>query len=202
VHRINFVDVAVLTPEERDKIANFRNITSARGALAPGGKSSGAGEPSTGDLFAVLWRALTDILGTAAAATLLRRAALRAGPRCPELSGQGATVAVALSAADALVALERALPDVLISDLAMPGETGYELMRKVVAREGDNAPPAAALSAYAAGQGLDDALTSGFRMVLAKPIAPNVLIAAVGDLSRSAAREGFAPRLVQEGRRT
>jgi hypothetical protein len=85
VHRINFVDFAVLASQERDNIANFRNIASARGALAPGSKSSG-GEPSTGDLFAVLWRALTDMLGTAAAATLLRRAALRAAPRCPELS--------------------------------------------------------------------------------------------------------------------
>jgi hypothetical protein len=39
-------------------------------------------------------------------------------------------------------------------------------------------------------------------MVLAKPIDPNVLIAAVGDLARSAAREGLARRAVREGRRT
>jgi hypothetical protein len=39
-----------------------------------------------GDLFALVWQALADILGTAAAATLLRRAAQRAAPRSPELA--------------------------------------------------------------------------------------------------------------------
>jgi hypothetical protein len=41
---------------------------------------------SSADLFGILWRGLADILGTAAAATLLRRAAQRALPRWPELS--------------------------------------------------------------------------------------------------------------------
>ena len=118
------------------------------------------------------------------------------------LEGQGAVVTVALSVAEALAALERSMPHVLISDLAMPGETGYELMRKVVARQGDNAPPAAALSAYAPGQGRSDALASGFRMVLAKPVDPNVLIAAVADLARSAGGKGSALRHVREGTRT
>lgn len=50
----------------------------------PGG---GAGaDLSAGDLFTILWEALADILGTAAAATLLRRAAQRAVPRWPELA--------------------------------------------------------------------------------------------------------------------
>ena len=70
------------------------------------------------------------------------------------LEGQGAVVTVAASAAEALAALERSMPNVLLSDIAMPGETGYDLMRKIVAREGDGAPPAAALSAYAPGQDL------------------------------------------------
>jgi hypothetical protein len=46
---------------------------------------------SPGDLFAVLWRALADVLGTAAAATLLRRAAQRAALRWPELEGLAIT---------------------------------------------------------------------------------------------------------------
>jgi hypothetical protein len=41
--------------------------------------------PSAGDLFTVLWEALSDVLGTAAAATLLRRAAQRTAPRWPEV---------------------------------------------------------------------------------------------------------------------
>ena len=69
------------------------------------------------------------------------------------LEGQGAVVTVAASAAEALAALERSMPDVLLSDIAMPGETGYDLMRQIVAREGERAPPAAALSAYAHGTG-------------------------------------------------
>ena len=99
------------------------------------------------------------------------------------LEGQGAVVTVAASAAEALAALERSMPNVLLSDIAMPGGTGYDLMRKIVAREGDAAPPAAALSAYAMEQDLQEALASGFRMLLAKPIDPEALIAAVAALA-------------------
>jgi CheY-like chemotaxis protein len=99
------------------------------------------------------------------------------------LEAQGATVSVALSAAAALRELTRSMPDVLLSDLAMPGGSGYELMRDVIAREGERAPPAAALSAYAPGQDLREALASGFRMLLEKPIAPAALIRAVATLA-------------------
>jgi signal transduction histidine kinase/ActR/RegA family two-component response regulator len=99
------------------------------------------------------------------------------------LEAQGALVSVALSAAEALAALTRSMPDVLLSDLAMPGGSGYDLMRDVIAREGEHAPPAAALSAYAPGQDLREALASGFRMLLEKPIAPAALIEAVATLA-------------------
>ena len=99
------------------------------------------------------------------------------------LEGQGAVVTVAASAAEALAALERSMPNVLLSDIAMPGETGHDLMRKIMAREGDGAPPAAALSAYALEQDLREALASGFRMLLSKPIDPGALIAAVAALA-------------------
>ena len=56
------------------------------------------------------------------------------------LERQGAVVTVAASAAEALAALERSMPDVLLSDIAMPGETGYDLMRQIVAREGEWRP--------------------------------------------------------------
>jgi CheY-like chemotaxis protein len=99
------------------------------------------------------------------------------------LEAQGATVSVALSAAAALAELTRSMPDVLLSDLAMPGGSGYELMRNVIAREGERAPPAAALSAYALGQDSREALACGFRMLLEKPIAPAVLVRAVATLA-------------------
>lgn len=107
------------------------------------------------------------------------------------LEAQGAHVAAASSAAEALASMSRSMPDVLISDLAMPGGSGYDLMRSIVAREGKNAPPAAALSAYAPGQDLRQALASGFQMLLEKPIRPQTLIAAIASL----AAPGRAARL-------
>jgi signal transduction histidine kinase/CheY-like chemotaxis protein len=99
------------------------------------------------------------------------------------LEGQGAVVTLAGSAPEALVALERSMPDVLLSDVVMPGESGYDLMRKVVARQGGRAVPAAALSGHAVGQDLERALASGFRMQLHKPIDPEALVAAVAVLA-------------------
>jgi hypothetical protein len=60
------------------QLLRLRKVSSARGV--PGA------DPSAADLFTSLWFGLADILGTAAAATLLRRAAQRAVPRCPELA--------------------------------------------------------------------------------------------------------------------
>lgn len=48
-------------------------------------RTEGDAARSLADLFAVLWNSLADVLGTAATATLMRRAAQRAAPRCPEL---------------------------------------------------------------------------------------------------------------------
>lgn len=56
------------------------------------------------------------------------------------------------------------MPNVLLSDIAMPGKTGCDPMRKAVARSGKRAPDAVALSAYAPGQDLIKALAAGFRM--------------------------------------
>jgi signal transduction histidine kinase/CheY-like chemotaxis protein len=113
------------------------------------------------------------------------------------LEAQGASVSVALSAAAALTELTRSMPDVLLSDLAMPGGSGYELMRKVIAREGDRAPPAAALSAYAPGQDLREALACGFRMLLEKPIAPAALISAVATLAGEKTGRGVNPLRIE-----
>jgi signal transduction histidine kinase/ActR/RegA family two-component response regulator len=99
------------------------------------------------------------------------------------LEGQGAVVTVVASATEALAALERSMPDVLLSDIVMPGGSGYDLMRKIVAREGGRVLPAAALSAYAPGQDLQQALASGFRMQISKPVEPEALIAAVAALA-------------------
>jgi CheY-like chemotaxis protein len=113
------------------------------------------------------------------------------------LEAQGAVVTVALSAAQALEAVTRSVPDVLLSDLAMPGGSGYELMRNIVARQGPKAPPAAALSAYAPGQDLREALAAGFRILLEKPIDPAALVAAVATLAREAVGKNTSPLRVE-----
>jgi len=99
------------------------------------------------------------------------------------LESYGAEVTTAASAPEALAALERSRPDVLLSDIAMPGESGYDLMRKLAAREGKDAPPAAALSSYAKEADHQQAVAAGFRILLAKPIEPAALIAVVAELA-------------------
>jgi len=100
------------------------------------------------------------------------------------LQGQGAVVALAASTAEALAALERSMPDVLLSDVSMPGESDYDLMRKIVARQGAGALSVTALTGQVMTEsGLAQALASGFRMQLARPIDPGTLIAAVAALA-------------------
>lgn len=62
--------------------SNGRTETASNGAGSAGDPGVG---PSSVALFALLWEALADLLGTAATAALLRRAVRRAAPRCPEL---------------------------------------------------------------------------------------------------------------------
>jgi len=99
------------------------------------------------------------------------------------LESYGAEVRTATSAAEALAELERSRPDVLLSDIAMPGESGYDLMRKLAAREGSEAPPAAALSSFAKETDREQAVAAGFRTLLAKPIEPDALVAVVAALA-------------------
>jgi hypothetical protein len=115
------------------------------------------------------------------------------------LEGQGAIVSVVHSAVEALASLTRSMPNVLLSDLSMPGCSGYDLMRSIIAREGENAPPAAAISACAPGQSLRKALDSGFRMLLEKPIDHPALIAAVATLARQARHDPRAREASEAG---
>jgi len=99
------------------------------------------------------------------------------------LERYGAAVTAAGSAAEALAALERSMPDVLLSSVALPDESGYELMRMVAAREGGGALPAAALSGFSRERDRERALAAGFRMHLEKPVEPEALVAAVARLA-------------------
>jgi signal transduction histidine kinase/ActR/RegA family two-component response regulator len=97
----------------------------------------------------------------------------------------GADATLAASAAEGLGALAVSRFDVLVADIAMPGTDGYTLIRRVRAHPSPavRAIPAVAVTAYAREQDRDLAESAGFELHLAKPIQPDVLIAALGDLA-------------------
>lgn len=96
----------------------------------------------------------------------------------------GASVIVATSVSTALVALRREHVDVLVADLGMPIEDGYDLIRHVRSSENDKIArlPAAALTAYTTEEDRDRVLAAGFQFHLAKPVDPAVLVATVERL--------------------
>jgi signal transduction histidine kinase/CheY-like chemotaxis protein len=102
------------------------------------------------------------------------------------LEQYGASVATATSADEARVRLRAQPPDVLLSDLRMPGEDGLQLIREV--RELDAArgrhTPAAALTALVRSTDRQSALDAGYEMHVAKPIDPFELAVAVEQLMK------------------
>ena len=101
------------------------------------------------------------------------------------LETAGAVVLTAASAASAVRVLDGEDIDVLISDIEMPGEDGYELLKRAGAtRQGQNRTPIAAIAvtAYARTSDRRRALEAGFKWHLAKPVEPSELVAAVASL--------------------
>ncbi len=101
------------------------------------------------------------------------------------LAGCGAEIRAVSSAAEALYVLGQFQPDVLVSDIGMPQEDGYTLMRKVRALgpEHGGAIPAAAVTAYARTEDRMRALLAGFQTHIAKPVEPAELAAVVASLA-------------------
>ncbi|HUL60881.1 MAG TPA: ATP-binding protein [Anaeromyxobacteraceae bacterium] len=101
------------------------------------------------------------------------------------LAAAGAHVVPARSAGEALEAIEVSRPDVLVSDIGMPGEDGYALIRKVrgLAPEHGGRVPAAALTAYTHAEDRREALLAGYQLYLPKPIEPSELTAAIARLA-------------------
>ena len=89
----------------------------------------------------------------------------------------GATVSTAGSAAEAVAALAGGGFDVLVSDIGMPGEDGYALIRRLRASGDDT--PAIALSAYARVEDRVNAVAAGFQMHIAKPVQSVELVTMV-----------------------
>src|SRR5262249_769287 len=97
----------------------------------------------------------------------------------------GADVKMASSASNALDIFEgdeEWRPDILISDIQMPGIDGYALMRRVRMIDADI--PAIALTAHSRGEGRLRAPAAGFHMPVSKPLDPDELVAVVESLAK------------------
>ena len=115
-------------------------------------------------------------------------------PDCAILTGYmlcqwGADVKVVISATEALDLFERYEdwpPDILVSDIQMPGIDGYSLMRRVRKMDPDRGGniPAIALTAYTRAEDRIRALVAGFQIHIAKPFEPVELLAVVESLAK------------------
>jgi signal transduction histidine kinase len=94
-----------------------------------------------------------------------------------------AEVALAASAAEALELVESFEPNVIVSDIGMPGEDGYDLIRQVRARRSAKELPAAALTAFARVEDRKRALRAGFQTHVVKPVDPEELTAVIASLA-------------------
>ncbi|MFE1745945.1 ATP-binding protein [Coleofasciculus sp. H7-2] len=103
------------------------------------------------------------------------------------LEQYGARVTAVASAQEALEALEQVKPNVLVSDIGMPDEDGYTLIRKIRAMtpEQGGQIPAAALTAYARSEDSERAISAGFQRHIPKPVEAAVLAATIASLARN-----------------
>ena len=74
-------------------------------------------------------------------------------------------------------------PDVILSDVGMPDQDGYDLIREVRVHHSGRELPAAALTAFARPEERKRALLAGFQVHIAKPVDPDELIAVVAGLA-------------------
>jgi PAS domain S-box-containing protein len=102
------------------------------------------------------------------------------------LASRGAEVRVADSAPQAREILTVWRPDVMVSDIGMPGEDGYGLIRKIRQTDGDVArTPAVALTAYASREDKIRVLTAGFHAHVPKPVDPAELVTVLANVARA-----------------
>jgi CheY-like chemotaxis protein len=100
------------------------------------------------------------------------------------LSIHGIKIESAESAGEALEKLRKLKPDVLVSDIGLPGEDGYDLIRKVrgLPLPDGGATPAIALTGYVSVQDRKLALDAGYQEHIPKPVNPNMLVELLAGL--------------------
>ena len=103
------------------------------------------------------------------------------------LTDAGAQVTRAASAAEAFTAVQAEPVHLVISDIGMPGEDGYSLVRRIreLPRERGGDVPAIALTAYARPEDVRAATAAGFQLHLVKPVKPEIVLDAVRAWARS-----------------
>lgn len=97
------------------------------------------------------------------------------------LMAAGAVVRECMNAHDAFETIQKWRPDIVISDLAMPNEDGYSLIRRI--RDNGNRVPAVALTAYARPEDQARVHDAGFQRHVAKPFDPADLVQVVRELA-------------------
>jgi signal transduction histidine kinase/ActR/RegA family two-component response regulator len=103
------------------------------------------------------------------------------------LRAAGADVRTAPDVDGALQALARRPADILVSDLAMPGRDGLDLIRAVRAAASKTGPRAVLLTAYAGAEERRRAVAAGYDLHVAKPVPPDELVTLLADLARRGA---------------
>lgn len=100
------------------------------------------------------------------------------------LTQSGAEVRTAATVRAALDILGQWKPNVMVSDIGMPGEDGYDLIKTVRALESEHGGtiPAVALTGYASAEDAARARAAGYETHMAKPVAPSDLVVAVASL--------------------
>jgi CheY-like chemotaxis protein len=98
----------------------------------------------------------------------------------------GAIVEKANSVEAAIEILEKWTPNILISDIGMPGRNGFDLIKYVRARDAERGSkiPAVALTAFARIEDRVKVLTAGYQMHIPKPVEPDELISIVSSLTK------------------
>ena len=104
---------------------------------------------------------------------------------CLILERQGAQTHAAPSCAAAMEIFSHWRPDLLISDIGMPGENGFDLIAKIrhLAPGDGGDVPAAALTAYVREEDSLEALAAGFQMHISKPVDPAALVSSIAELA-------------------
>ena len=100
------------------------------------------------------------------------------------LTQSGADVSTADTVRAALDILDQWKPNVLVSDIGMPGQDGYDLIKTVRALEAESGGtiPALALTGYASAEDAARARVAGYEAHMAKPVTPSDLVVAVASL--------------------